>query len=478
MNFNHFLRGPVLFAATLLMAQGALATYPDITGTWTGTQSGQDDWCADSNLESWTEPLTVIISSQSDGSFQAVFSTSNGHGTTSSGSTTGSFEGPSTIDMDFSQAPSSDGDTEDIWIDATISGDTMTGTYQFDEFSHPGSVLECYGHGTISLTRNGSTVNPVTAPSSAVTSDANALITVVSTATTTIGSRVQSALRGGVGGFSRAGMSYMLSTPSGMSAGDDTTFKNPGIWGSYAYSDFDNDFSRTKYDGDRNMIFFGADFAPRDNMVLGVAVGYEDTSIDTDFNQGDLDADGWTIAPYFGMILNETWSIDANLGYSDIDTDQDRSNGTITSDFDTDRWFISANINGFTSYNKWLFSGRAGLLNAESDDDSFTETGVGGQNVDSNRTTLTQFNIGGEVGYAMGDFEPYVTATYNYDFHATDIKLTAGPQPSNDDDDILLGVGFRYFNSDNLSISAQYDSRRGRSDFDEETFSINARWDF
>ena len=323
----------------------------------------------------------------------------------------------------------------------------------------------------------GRVVNPENAASNAITGGSDSLTMVAGATASALSAHGNAGQKGGgssAGGFRIAGQNYMRATPTGIAGGE--TFNNLGLWGSYAYSDFDNDFSRTKYDGDRNMFFVGADFTPRDNMVLGLAIGYEDTSIDTDFNLGQLDADGWTIAPYFGMILNDTWSLDINAGWSDIDTDQDRSSGTITSDYNTDRWFVSANVSGYTQVNNWSLSGRTGLMNAESEDDSFTESN--GTVVNSRATLLTQFSLGGEAAYPMGDFEPYVTATYNYDLHATETVLTAGVQPSNDDDDVLLGLGFRYFKDDNLSMSAQYDTRQGRSDFDEDTFSFNVRWDF
>ena len=329
----------------------------------------------------------------------------------------------------------------------------------------------------MSKASSGSIVNPEVAPSTAVTSDAATLTQVITTTTNALAGRIQSALSGLLGGGPRrVGNNYMFEANTGLAAGD--TFQNIGVWGSYAYSDFDNDFARTKYDGKRHMMFAGVDFSPRDDMVLGVSVGYEDTSIDTDFNNGKLDADGWTIAPYFGMILNDTWNIDVSAGWSEVDTDQNRNFGAITSDVDTDRWFLSANINGFTQVDNWLLTGRAGLLNAQSNDDDFTEVGTGALTVDDRTTNLTQFTIGGEAAYAMGNFEPFVSAYYNNDLHASETVLTAGRQPSNDNDDVLVGVGFRYFNDDNLSISAQYDTRQGRDDIDEDTISINARWDF
>jgi hypothetical protein len=467
---------PLTLVVLATLSMPALASYPDITGTWSGAITGNDFSCSNPiDNGPFSETLDIVFSNQdpASGTFDFVLTgvEDDGEVTTESGS--GAFSSTNSIQFTLTEADGSGTDT--TTVNAT-GLDTGTASLNFS-----GSNLgtdNCYwtGNGTVTRASIGSIVNPAAAPSNAVTSSAATLTQVVTVTTSALASRVQSALNGSRGGPRRVAQGFMMETPTGMAAGE--TFNNIGMWGSYAYSSFENDFSRTKYDGRRYMFFGGVDFAPQDNMVLGVSVGYEDTDIDTDFNLGKLNSDGWTIAPYFGMILNDTWNADISAGYSAVDTDQQRSLGAITSKVDTTRWFASGNINGFTQVNNWLLTARAGLLRAESKDDGFTEVGAGGLTVGSSETKLTQFNIGAEVAYAMGNFEPYFSASYHNDLSATKTVLTAGAQPSNDKDDFLLGVGFRYFNDDNLSISAQWDTRLGRADIDESSFNVNARWNF
>jgi len=384
---------------------------------------------------------------------------------------------------------------------ATVSADA-TGTYVTDysgsatgfvDNSHLGLPFPAGPGYTCTFTSTGNAtkltsdvtviVDPALVPGNVVTSNAQTLATSVTTTTGFLGARVQGALSGSRHtGVSRAGRGYMI---SGLSSGD--AFNNLGVWASYAHTEFDNDFSRTKYDGDTNSFLVGADFTPRDNMVLGLAVGYENTDTDTDFNGGQSDADGYTIAPYFGMTLNDTWNIDAMAGYSTVDTDQYRRalvggapvGARITSDVLTQRWFFAGNINGFTSIDQWRLSGRAGAMFAKGTDEKFTESGGGTTITIAERMSeISQLSLGGEAAYAFDEFEPFVSATYNYDMTKTETEFLTGKQPSSDDDDFLLGFGFRYFGESGLSVSAQYDTRVGRSDYDEDTFSINARWDF
>ncbi len=137
-----------------------------------------------------------------------------------------------------------------------------------------------------------------------------------------------------------------------MNAGDNAVLY--GAWTSYSYSDFENDFSRTRYDGDRHTVMAGVDISPWERTLFGVAIGWEDSNYDTDFNLGEQDTDGFTIFPYFGGLLTDTWSVDFGIGYSNLDTDQFRTDPTtntiITSSPDTDRWFGMLNLNGLTTY--------------------------------------------------------------------------------------------------------------------------------
>jgi len=179
------------------------------------------------------------------------------------------------------------------------------------------------------------------------------------------------------------------------------------------------------------------------------------------------------------MVINDTWNWDLSGGYSNINTDQYRTSITaarITSDVDSERWFITANINGFTQRGNWLLTGRGGGMYALSKADAFVESD--GTSVAEDKTKLSQVSLGGEAAYSMGEFEPYISGTYSYDLTATETTLSAGPQPDNDKSDFLLGLGVRYFSKDNLSLNAEYTNRLGRSDIDEQSISINARWDF
>ncbi len=53
-----------------------------------------------------------------------------------------------------------------------------------------------------------------------------------------------------------------------MNAGDTAVLY--GAWTSYSYSDFENDFSRTRYDGDRHTVMAGVDVSPWERTLFGI----------------------------------------------------------------------------------------------------------------------------------------------------------------------------------------------------------------
>ncbi|MCK5669296.1 MAG: autotransporter outer membrane beta-barrel domain-containing protein, partial [Gammaproteobacteria bacterium] len=278
----------------------------------------------------------------------------------------------------------------------------------------------------------------------------------------------------------RTGSGLMMNSMSGMNAGDSNYLY--GAWGSYSYTDFENDFASTAFDGQRHGGLIGLDVSPWDGVLLGVAVGYEDSDIDTDFNLGNQETDGFTIAPYLGALINDTWSVSASFGYSSLDTDQFRTLGTttFTSSPDSDRWFAMFNLNGLTTYDNWIIGGQIGVLWARNELDAYTETSSLGATtrVAEMDAKLAQWNIGADVAYSYGEFEPFARVMYENDFSQTEIGVIGGPQPSFDDDDVMLGFGMRYFGANNLTGNLEFNTRLDRDDYDEYDISATIRYDW
>ena len=265
----------------------------------------------------------------------------------------------------------------------------------------------------------------------------------------------------------------------GQAAGDG--FDYPwGLWGSYQYSDFDDDFATSAFDANRHGVYLGADFTPWDNWVFGAMLGFEDVNTNTTFNGGEIDSNGFTIAPYMGVQLSESVDVDFDLsamfafGYSRLDHDQFRTIGAtrITSDTTSDRVFFSGNVVAGNTYGNWYISGQVGVLVAQEDVDGYTESN--GTVVADDKIELGQVNIGGEAAYAWGSFEPFASALYSHDYNREELS---GGHP-NDQNELNLGLGIRYFSEGGISASAEYTKSLLRDNFDSDSITLTIRADF
>lgn len=342
-----------------------------------------------------------------------------------------------------------------------------------------GSMCSLAFNGTLEKT-SADVITPEITPSSTVT-DAILLNIQLTDTVTGISSHAGDALHG-VRSSGRPQITdnqFKIGGATGLNAGDGTAIPY-GVWGSYSYSDYDNDLSSTAFDGDTHSFLGGIDFGFWENTVMGVAFGYDNGDIDTTFNGGHQDADTYTIAPYFAALLTDTLSIDFNIGYSYVDYDQFRTlPGTTTkvsSSPDADRWFGALNLNGITYRNNWIFGGRIGALFGKSVIDSYTESN--GAVVTESRTKVGTGIVSGDIAYSYNNFEPFVNLAYEYDFELRELSVTTGPQPVNDRDDILFSAGVRYYNNNGISGNLEYTKRFERDNFDEDRISLTIRGDF
>lgn len=447
-------------------------TFPNISGTFIGTIPGVETGCGP------TEQLTGNFSlsfTQNDGTFSG---SGINNGTEPGGSFADEFTFTGTIDtagnFNATLSGTTDGGTAPIDgnFSGTLSGDSMSISFNYSDLASP--FCNWTYSGTLTRTSADLIINPEITPSNVLTTPL-LLNTQVKAITTDLGNRISDVLKGFASEPRRTASGIMFQE-SGLNAGD--SMLNYGIWGSYSYSDFGNSLSSTAFDGSRHNVLAGVDISPVINLVIGLALGYENTDIDTRFNRGNLESDGYTVAPYIGYLLSDNWSIDAAVGYSRVDFDQYRTDGgmRITSSPSSNRWFGTLNVNGFTYWNNWFVSGRIGILHARDIQEGFTESD--GTFVPEFTNKLGQWSVGGEAAYSFGEFEPFARVAYERDFSMTEIAVTSGPQPSNDRDNFLFGAGLRYFGANGLTGNLEWNKRIDRDDFNEDTFSLTVRMDF
>lgn len=460
-------------ASESVSARGLTGTF---TGTGTSTELYDSAYCpkptrdsfnvkltfspagnkftAKGQASSSTDSVTVVMTNVTLSSGGAVAGTVTADDATDNTNETGSFTGK-------------------------LSGDTLNFTFNVTRQTRQG----CSTEGTVRLKRNGAIVPETATGTDAVTT--TLLQATVSTTPALATTRLHSvflilAPTSQAPSASAVAVTdgFLLQQQMGGSAGDG--FDYPwGAWVSYSYSEYEDDFVSTAFDADRYSITGGLDFSPWDNMVAGFSLGYESNNIDTAFNSGAMDVESFTLAPYAGLLVSDQWSADLSVGFSTVDTDQFRTFGGVrtTSSVDAERRFIAGNLNYYRVFDSWTFSARGGLLYARENQDAYTESDG---TINAEREfKFGQASVGGELAWVLDGFEPYASASYQYDYSRDDIVVVStAAQPANDKDDFLVGAGVRWFGLDGFTAVAEWSTVVGREDFEDTSVRLLLRGDF
>jgi outer membrane autotransporter protein len=287
--------------------------------------------------------------------------------------------------------------------------------------SHEAAAFSCTdGAGGYSYAACDSSANK-----SGTTVTSAALVTTA--AATTIGlvtSRVSQFRQNGGGSSVRGALPsqslFAAGNGTGASAGEnmDTRF---GVWGNIAYLRSEGDKTGANFESDLTSGMVGADYRLGSIDVptfVGISFGYETADITTSFNRGGIDTEGLTFAPYVSFGLTKVFSIDAVAGYTMMQYDTNRkdplSNATVTGSFDADRYFGAVDLVGGWTANKWNLGARLGTSYVNEEQDAYRESNGNAVGIDHVETASA--NTGVRVGYSFDRIEPYVGATYSYDF--------------------------------------------------------------
>ncbi|MBF0203224.1 MAG: autotransporter outer membrane beta-barrel domain-containing protein [Desulfamplus sp.] len=259
---------------------------------------------------------------------------------------------------------------------------------------------------------------------------------------------------------------YWFKPPMGLSAGDDTA--KYGVWSNLSLTLSENDKKETESDATLGMGIIGADYQISPKILAGVALSYENNDQDTTFNLGHIDQDGISLIPYFGFLFNDMISFDVMGSYSWLNIDQDRLNGIENQSFDSKRWFISANVNGYYSINETTNLTAFAEYTFRNEDH---EQKIFNKNETTELGTIT---VGTEIGRLINaNFEAYANLAYSYDTTYEKMDIL-----SYDRDAFTLGTGARLTVINNLSFDFNLTTELGREDQDQLTGMLNIRYAF
>jgi outer membrane autotransporter protein len=264
---------------------------------------------------------------------------------------------------------------------------------------------------------------------------------------------------------------------SGYAAGEDGL--RFGVWANGGHTWIENDFANTAFDGTLISGLGGADYWVTDRILLGGFGGFESSDIDTDFNLGEQESDGFTAGVYAAYVLSDNFSVEAQFGVTLSDTDMERRAGVavpVTGATDSRRLFGSLGFTGEFQIGNFFAGPTVRHLLAQERVDAFTEsngTRVRKQNID-----LGVLQAGGRVSYLFGKVEPFLSLLLELETLTTDIEVASGPKPRDDRANGDLSVGVDFYPSDLITGGVELNHKFERENFDETTVSANITFSF
>lgn len=320
-------------------------------------------------------------------------------------------------------------------------------------------VLHCDGE----LPNVNAKPNEATAPTLARTA--------VTSQTALVGSHLQSAFS------SRSGGNRVAMGETGVSAGD--TSGKYGLWFSGAAAITESTEVFNEFDGTSRTGTLGFDVRPSNNLVVGVSVFAENATLDTFYNLGKVERDGYSVVPYVAYDLGQGTTVDALVGVTYLTGEISRANNFAKGDFDGYRAMTSLNAHHNYVVGAVLLRGDVGYTYAHEKQGSYTETATNAH-IGDKTTNLAQGKIGGRVGYGFDTVEPYAQAHYVRDFVRNSLSGVGGlsGEPSNDRDEVLTAIGLDWYPTATESVGVEVSHGFFRSNESTTTVIMNGRLTF
>lgn len=260
-----------------------------------------------------------------------------------------------------------------------------------------------------------------------------------------------------------------VGTPGGKKTGGSSGSgaADAGAWALGGAFYLDGSKSGASYDGSISTAMVGMDKKFGD-ALLGIALGYERLALDTHYNDGKIEYDGFSIAPYLSYGINKNLIADAMFSYTMLNyTMKDKQLGVAYSDtMNANRMVTSVGLTQYYPMDNWLFSGRAGTLYLHEHQGSYI---LNADNYSKSGIYTWQGQLGGRATYDLGSFKPFVGATYMYDF------VKSGGSSDQSGVDLDLGVGWNAADSLSFGLTGTYGLREN---FYKAGGMLNARYEF
>lgn len=253
------------------------------------------------------------------------------------------------------------------------------------------------------------------------------------------------------------------------------------VWTAGSYTRVDKADRGGEYDGSVVNAVVGYDRRVTDRLIAGVATGYEKVDIETHYNNGTVEGDSVTVAPYLGYALTDWLSVDLSLGRTWIGYDFTRNYGGVTGSTDAARWFGAANLTATQRFGDFRAIGGLGYLRLYEDQDSYREsdgTSVPESDINFGQARAT---VGGayDIATGFGRVSPNAFARLEYDLpQARSVSLGNGLISTNDRTGMVFGLGLDLAVGDDLTVNLSGSTTQFRENTDAASVAATVRYRF
>ncbi|MDZ7620495.1 MAG: hypothetical protein U1E05_26125 [Patescibacteria group bacterium] len=249
-----------------------------------------------------------------------------------------------------------------------------------------------------------------------------------------------------------------------------------GVWVNGMLSWQSNNSDRARFHGTTYTTLAGVDYTITDRIVAGLAIGNDQSWLNTSFNDGSMTTSGFVAAPYvaFALLDNLILDVTGAVGLAYNRQERNKSTFDFDSDYESVRTMIGSGITYYHLWNNWSFDVGAGFMYANEYAPSYTERGDPNlrNRVRSSDVYVGEFNFTGGVKYYFEYFAPYATVTYLVSPWMT------RPDYSNDRDEIEVALGLDIEPVESFTLSLQVSKSFLRRYVDATNVMVALRYQF
>ncbi|MCR6632732.1 MAG: autotransporter outer membrane beta-barrel domain-containing protein [Magnetospirillum sp.] len=253
------------------------------------------------------------------------------------------------------------------------------------------------------------------------------------------------------------------------------------VWTGGSYNHIKKDDVNGRYNGDVKNGVAGYDRRVTKDLILGLATGYEEVDITTEYNQGTVEGSSVSVSPYLGYIINGWLSVDATIGHTWIDYDFSRNSGAVKGSTNAGRWFGSANVNAVHRMGDFKLRGSLGYLRLYERQDAYRDST--GAQVEEAQVNFGQIRttVGGsyDIATGFGVLSPNAFVRVEYDTPASHSVMVGNNWMSSADrTGAVFGVGVDAAIADDLTLNLTATSTQFRQNTEAYSLIGNIRYSF